>query len=203
MWKQENKMLAVKFYVRFGEKGKLMSRVGNAPVLLTKGVDVQINSHNEVSIKSGQNLLKIQVNPVIKVKVHDGKVLLTRKNDEPQTKAWHGLYRALISNAVVGVSSGWERKLVFKGVGYKAQVSGTNLEMNLGYSHPIKMVIPTGLTVKTEKSSIIVQGADRAKVSQFAAQIRSLRKPEPYLGKGVRYSDEKIRRKAGKSGGDK
>ena len=203
MWKQENKMLVVKFYVRFGEKGKLMSRVGNAPVLLTKGVDVQINSHNEVSIKSGQNLLKIQVNPVIKVKVHDGKVLLTRKNDEPQTKAWHGLYRALISNAVVGVSSGWERKLVFKGVGYKAQVSGTNLEMNLGYSHPIKMVIPTGLTVKTEKSSIVVQGADRAKVSQFAAQIRSLRKPEPYLGKGVRYSDEKIRRKAGKSGGDK
>ena len=133
----------------------------------------------------------------------DGKIILTRKNNEPQTRAWHGLYRALICNAVVGVSSGWSKTLIYKGVGYKAHVAGQNLEMNLGFSHPIKMAIPQGITVKTGKNEITISGADRAQVGQFCAQIRSLRKPEPYLGKGIRYSDEVIRRKAGKSGGDK
>ena len=180
-----------------------MSRIGKLPVEIVQGVEVAVSSSNEVSVKSGQNLLKIPVNPVINVQVKDGSVVLTRKNDEPKVRAWHGLYRALIQNAVTGVSKGWTKTLIFKGVGYKANVVGKNLEMNLGYSHPVKMEIPQGLTVKVEKTSIIVSGADRAQVGQFSAQIRSWREPEPYLGKGIRYSDEVIRRKAGKSGGDK
>ncbi len=180
-----------------------MSRIGKLPIEITQGVEVTVNPGNEVSVKSGQNLLKIPVNPVINVQVKDGSVVLTRKNNEPKVRAWHGLYRALIQNAVTGVSKGWTKTLIFKGVGYKANVAGKNLEMNLGYSHPVKMEIPQGLTVKVEKTNIIVSGADRAQVGQFSAQIRSWREPEPYLGKGIRYSDEVIRRKAGKSGGEK
>ena len=180
-----------------------MSRIGKLPVEITQGVEVTISPDNEVSVKSAQKLLKIQVNPIINVQVKDGSVVLTRKNDEPKSRAWHGLYRALIQNAVTGVSKGWTKTLIFKGVGYKASVSGKHLDMNLGYSHPIKMEIPEDLTVNVEKTSIMISGADRAHVGQFSAQIRSLRKPEPYLGKGIRYSDEVIRRKAGKSGGEK
>ena len=180
-----------------------MSRIGKLPVQIIKGVEVSISPDNEVSVKSAQKVLKIPVNPVINVQVKDNVLVLTRKNDEPKTRAWHGLYRALIQNAVTGVSQGWSKTLVLKGVGYKANVSGKTLEMNLGYSHPVKMQVPEGLTVKVEKMNITVSGADRAQVGQFSAQIRSWREPEPYLGKGIRYSDEIIRRKAGKSGGEK
>ena len=157
----------------------------------------------EVCVKSAGRLLKIPVNPVIDVRVENGSVVLTRKNDEAQTRAFHGLYRALIQNAVTGVSVGWTKTLVFKGVGYKVSVSGKVLDVHFGYSHPVKMEIPEGLSVKVEKANIIVSGADRGQVGQFSAQIRSLREPEPYLGKGVRYSDEVIRRKAGKSSSEK
>lgn len=180
-----------------------MSRIGKLPVKITQGVEVIVSVANEVCVKSGQKTLKIPVNPVINVQVKDGFVVLTRKNNEPKTRAWHGLYRALIQNAVTGVSKGWSKTLVLKGVGYKANVSGKTLEMSLGYSHPVKMDIPEGLAVKTEKLNVVVSGADRAQVGQFSAQIRSWREPEPYLGKGIRYSDEVIRRKAGKSGGEK
>jgi len=180
-----------------------MSRIGKLPIEISKGVDVNISPDNEVSVKSGAKKLNVQVNSVINVQVKDGSVILTRKNDEPKSRAFHGLYRALIQNAVTGVSKGWTKTLIFKGVGYKAQVSGNVLEMHLGYSHPIKMNIPKDLEVKVEKTSVIVSGVDRALVGQFSAQIRSLREPEPYLGKGVRYSDEVIRRKQGKSGSDK
>ncbi len=180
-----------------------MSRIGKLPVKITQGVEVTINTGNEVCVKSGQKILKIPVNPVINVQVKDGSVVLTRKNNEPKTRAWHGLYRSLIQNAVTGVSKGWSKTLILKGVGYKANVSGKTLEMSLGYSHPVKMEIPEGLTVKAEKLNVVVSGADRAQVGQFSAQIRSWREPEPYLGKGIRYSDEVIRRKAGKSGGEK
>ena len=180
-----------------------MSRIGKLPVEIVQGVEVTVSPDNEVHVKSGQSFLKIPVNPVINVQVKDGSVVLTRQNDTPKVRAYHGLYRALIQNAVTGVSKGWTKTLIFKGVGYKANVAGKYLEMNLGYSHPIKMEIPKDLTVKVEKMSIIVSGSDRAQVGQFSAQIRSWRKPEPYLGKGIRYSDEVIRRKAGKSGGEK
>ena len=194
-------MLVEKCFARYGEK--IMSRVGKLPVKITEGVKVTIDPNNEVLVAGAKKLLKIPVNPVINVQVREGHIVLTRKNESHQSRAYHGLYRALIQNAVTGVSTGWAKTLVFKGVGYKAQVSGKTLDMNLGYSHPIKMAIPEGLTVKVEKTNITVSGADRAQVGQFSAQIRSLRPPEPYLGKGIRYSDEHIRKKAGKSGGEK
>ncbi len=180
-----------------------MSRIGKLPIELKKGVEVNVQQNNEVIVKCDGKVLKVLVKPVINIQVKDGKIVLTRRNDEPQTRAWHGLYRALIYNAVVGVSSGWSKTLIYKGVGYKMNVAGQNLEMNLGFSHPVKKVIPQGITVKTGKNELTISGADRAQVGQFCAQIRSLREPEPYLGKGIRYSDEIIRRKAGKSGGEK
>ncbi len=180
-----------------------MSRIGKLPVKIAQGMEVNVSPENEVRVHLAGKFLKIPVQPVIQVQVKEGQVLLTRKNEEPKTKAFHGLYRALIQNAVQGLSKGWTRTLIFKGVGYKAEVRGKTLGMNLGYSHPIKMAIPEGLTVKVEKNNITVSGADRAQVGQFSAQVRSLREPEPYLGKGIRYSDERIRRKAGKSGGEK
>ena len=130
----------------------IMSRIGRLPVTITEGVQVQVGTHNEVQVSSKKGVLKIPVQSVISVKVGDGKVVLTRANDEPQTRAWHGLYRVLIRNAVVGVSTGWSKTLIMKGVGYKAQVKGDLLELNLGYSHPIKITIPKGLTVKVEKN---------------------------------------------------
>ncbi len=181
----------------------IMSRIGKLPVPITEGVQVQVNTHNEVQVSSKNGVLKIPVQPVISVAVKDGQVVLTRANNEPQTRAWHGLYRVLIRNAVVGVSSGWSKTLVMKGVGYKAQVKGDLLELSLGYSHPIKMTIPQGLSVKVAKTNITVSGADRALVGEFCAKVRKFREPEPYLGKGIRYIDEVIRRKAGKSGGEK
>lgn len=180
-----------------------MSRIGKLPIEIIKGVDISISSDNEIAVKCAKNVLKVSVKPVINVKVKDGYIILTRKNDEPKVRALHGLYRALIQNAVTGVTKGWTKTLILKGVGYKAQVEGNLLKMNLGFSHPVHKEIPQKLTVKAEKTTLIISGSDRAEVGQFSAQIRSLRKPEPYLGKGIRYSDEVIRRKAGKSGGDK
>ena len=180
-----------------------MSRIGKLPVEIAKDVNVTIQTDNKVVLKKGGQTLQVSVKPVINVEIKEGKVILTRKNNAPQTRAWHGLYRALIYNAATGLSTGWTKTLIYKGVGYKTKVSGRQLEMNLGFSHPVNLIIPEGVEVKTEKNSLVVSGADRAVVGQFCAQIRSLRKPEPYLGKGIRYSDEKIRKKAGKSGGEK
>ena len=180
-----------------------MSRIGKLPVAISQGMEVQVSPENEVHIQSAGKFLKIPVQPVIQVQVKEGQVILTRKEETNQAKAFHGLFRALIQNAVTGLSKGWKKTLIFKGVGYKAQVVGKVLDLNLGYSHPIKKEIPEGLQVTVDKTSITVSGADRAQVGQFSAQIRSLREPEPYLGKGIRYSDEVIRRKAGKSGGEK
>jgi len=189
--------------VRIEKEDYVMSRIGKMPIELRAGVEVDIQADNEVLVKSGGNTLKVAVSPVIDVRLEDGKIVLTRKNNEPQTRAWHGLYRALLYNAVIGLSSGWSKTLMYKGVGYKAQVSGQNLELSLGFSHPVKILIPKDIEVKTGKNNLTVSGADKAQVGQFCAQIRSLRKPEPYLGKGIRYSDEIIRGKAGKSGGEK
>ena len=180
-----------------------MSRIGKLPIILAAGVKVEVGAGGEVCVSAGHRVLKILVQPVIDVLVADGKVILTRKNNEPQTRAWHGLYRKLIDNAVVGLSSGWKKTLIMKGVGYKASVSGRCLELHLGYSSPVKMKIPEDLEVQVKKNNLIISGIDRAAVGQFCAQVREWRKPEPYLGKGIRYSDEVIRRKAGKSGGEK
>jgi large subunit ribosomal protein L6 len=177
-----------------------MSRVGRAPVFVDKSVQVSVNPKNEVTVKGAKHSLTIPMRPEIKAKVEDGKVVLTTVNNEPRTRGFHGLYRALIQNAVTGVTKGWTRELELNGVGYRAAVSGKKLELTLGYSHPVVYMIPQGIEITVDKQTkIIVTGPNRETVGQVAAKIRSFRPPEPYLGKGVKYADEKIRRKAGKS----
>lgn len=178
-----------------------MSRVGKAPVFIADKVQVAVNG-DEVTIKGGKHTQVVKMQPVIEAKVEDGKVVLTRKNDEPQTRAYHGLYRALVQNAVTGVSTGWTKELELNGVGYRAAVKGRVLELNLGYSHPINFDIPADIGITVDKQTkVIVNGPSRELVGQVAAKIRGFRPPEPYLGKGVKYSDEYIKRKAGKSAG--
>lgn len=178
-----------------------MSRIGRNPVFFDDKVNVTVNN-NEVVVKGPKHTQKVTLQPVIKAKVEDGKVVITRENDEPQTRAFHGLYRALVQNAVTGVSTGWTKELELNGVGYRASVSGKILELNLGYSHPIKFDIPTDIEIKVNKQTkVIVAGPSREQVGQVAAKIRGFREPEPYLGKGVKYADEHIRRKVGKSAG--
>lgn len=177
-----------------------MSRVGRAPVFFDKAVQVTVNAANEVVVKGAKHTLTVRMRPEIKGKVEDGKVILTRTNELTTSRAYHGLYRALIQNAVTGVSKGWTRDLELNGVGYRAAVSGKKLELTLGYSHPISFAIPQGIEITVEKQTkITVTGPNREQVGQVAAKIRGFRPPEPYLGKGIKYADEQIRRKAGKS----
>ena len=181
-----------------------MSRIGKMPVPLREGVQAKISPKNEVLLEKSGKSLNIAVNRDIEVLIEKEQLILKRKNDEKKTKAFHGLYRALLNNAVLGLTQGWSKTLMFHGVGYKAQVSGRKLELNLGYSHPISVNIPEGVEMKVEKNTKLhISGFDRQKVGQVSAQIRSLRLPEPYLGKGIKYSDEVIRKKAGKSGAEK
>ncbi|MCB0406782.1 MAG: 50S ribosomal protein L6 [Bdellovibrionales bacterium] len=177
-----------------------MSRIGRAPIVVPDKVEVKIAADNIVTVKGGNKQLSVEMLPSINAKLEDGQVVLTRKDDEPKTRAFHGLYRALIQNAVTGVSQGWSKSLELNGVGYRANVAGKTLELTLGFSHPIKFPIPEGIEIKVEKqTSLTISGANKEQVGQVAAKIRSFRPPEPYLGKGVKYSDEYIRRKAGKS----
>ena len=177
-----------------------MSRVGRAPVYLKDNVEVEIKADNTVIVKGAKDTLEVPMRPEIQAKVEDGRVVFTRSNDEPATRSFHGLYRALVQNAVTGLSTGWTRQLELNGVGYRAQVKGKTLELNLGYSHPIEFPIPEGIEVKVDKqTTVVVSGPSREKVGQVAAKIRGLRPPEPFLGKGIRYSDETIQRKSGKS----
>ena len=181
-----------------------MSRIGKKPIILESGLQCQISENNEVSLKKDSQTLSVLVHPSIEVVNKDSQIVLTRKNDHYKTKAFHGLYRALIQNAVHGLTKGWSKSLKFSGVGYKVTVSGKKLEMNFGYSHPIHFDIPEGIEISVDKKSQIhVKGASRQQVGQMAAQIREVRPPEPYLGKGVRYVDEVIVKKAGKSGAEK
>ena len=182
-----------------------MSRIGKLPVALTGGVSAELLPGNTgVSLKKGNQSLTIQIHPDISVEISSSQVVLKRKNEEKRTKAFHGLHRALIQNAAVGLNKGWSKSLRLNGVGYKAVVSGKRLEMNLGYSHPIFFDIPQDIDIKVnQQTELNISGADRQKVGQWAAKIRNLRPPEPYLGKGVRYKDEVIKKKSGKSGAEK
>lgn len=178
-----------------------MSRIGRATIYVDDSVKVTING-NMVNVKGAKHSMDIEMQPTIKATFADGQVNLTRENDEPKNRAYHGLYRALIQNAVTGVSKGWSKTLILNGVGYRASVSGKKLTMLLGYSHPIEFDIPEGIEIKVEKNTTVnISGYDKGVVGQVAAKLRSFRPPEPYLGKGIRYSDEVIRRKAGKSAG--
>lgn len=181
-----------------------MSRIGKQPVPLLKNVDFSIGADNVVTIKGDKGSSSLRIHPDIKVETKDSEILVTRPSDSKQHKSLHGLYRSLINNMVEGVTNGYKKQLEIIGVGYRATYTNGVLELNLGYSHPIYFVPPDGIEIeidtKTKKTAIInISGIDKELVGQVAAKIRSMRKPEPYKGKGVRYLDEKIRRKAGKS----
>jgi large subunit ribosomal protein L6 len=177
-----------------------MSRVGRSPVFFDKAVQVTVTPANEVVVKGAKHSMTVRMRPEIKAKIEDGKIILTKTNEETQTGAYHGLYRALVQNAVTGVSKGWSRELELNGVGYRATVTGKKLELTLGFSHPVVFMIPQGIEIAVEKQTkIVITGPNREQVGQVAAKVRSFRPPEPYLGKGIKYSDETIRRKAGKS----
>lgn len=178
-----------------------MSRVGKVPVFFdAKAVQVSVSADNEVTVKGAKKTEKVRVRPEIKIEVKDGEIVVTRNDDSRAARSFHGLSRALLQNAVTGVSKGFTRELDLVGVGYRAAVKGKVLDLNLGYSHSILFDIPEGIEVKVDKQTkVIINGSNRELVGQVAAKIRDLRPPEPYLGKGVKYSDEHIRRKAGKS----
>jgi large subunit ribosomal protein L6 len=179
-----------------------MSRVGRSPIYFDDKVQVSVTPGNEVVVKGAKTTLKIPVQSDVVVGIEGKKIVLTRKAETKEVCSLHGMYRALIQNAVTGVGKGFSRNLELHGVGYRANVAGKKLELSLGFSHPVVFDIPEGIEIKVEKqTNIAISGADKGLVGQVAAKIRSFRPPEPYLGKGVRYSDERIRRKAGKSAG--
>jgi large subunit ribosomal protein L6 len=179
-----------------------MSRIGKAPVIFDEKTQVTVSPKNEVLVKGAKHSLNIMLRPEISAKVEGKKLTLVRNTESKQARSLHGMYRAILQNAVTGVSKGFTRNLELHGVGYRANVSGKKLELSLGFSHPIAFDIPDGIEIKVEKqTTIIISGASRELVGQVAAKVRSFRPPEPYLGKGVRYTGENIRRKAGKSAG--
>lgn len=176
-----------------------MSRVGKQPISLPSGVTITVDDEF-VSVNGPKGELRQFTMPSVNVKVEDEQILVTRDNDEAPTRAKHGLMRALISNMVTGVSQGYDRKLEINGVGYRVQPQGTDLKLNLGFSHDVIYKVPQGVSVAIEQNIITVSGISKQQVGQVAAEIRALKKPEPYKGKGIKYSDERILRKTGKSG---
>lgn len=178
-----------------------MSRIGKYPVNFDDKVSVTV-AQSVVTIKGAKSSLKYDLDSRITAKVDGKSVLLTRVDDSKESKSLHGLYKVLIQNAVSGLTTGFSKVLELHGVGYRANVQGKKLELSLGFSHPIFFDIPEGIEIKVDKQiTITVAGADKALVGQVSAKIRGFRPPEPYLGKGVRYAGEHIRRKAGKSAG--
>ena len=178
-----------------------MSRIGRMPIAIPAGVTVDIAENNKVTVKGPKGTLERVVLPEMGVKVEDGNITVPRPNDSKKMKALHGLTRSLLNNMVIGVTEGYSKKLEIKGVGYRAQKQGNKLILSLGYSHPVEMIDPEGVTTTLpDANTIIVSGIDKEKVGQYAAEIRDKRRPEPYKGKGIKYSDEVIRLKAGKTG---
>jgi large subunit ribosomal protein L6 len=176
-----------------------MSRIGRQPVVLPAGVKVAIQD-GRISVEGPKGKLDRQIPPLVSVEVKDGQVLVSRPNDEGKTRSLHGLTRSLINNMVLGVTKGYSRGLHIEGVGYRAAVAGKKLTLSLGYSHAVEFPIPDGITIAVEnQTELMITGTDKESVGQVAANIRFLRKPEPYRGKGIRYTDEVIRRKAGKT----
>ncbi|MDZ4677000.1 MAG: 50S ribosomal protein L6 [Oligoflexia bacterium] len=177
-----------------------MSRIGKMPVNFGKEVQINIGAGNTVTVKGAKTSLSYKLNPAITAKVEGGLLTLARANESKKVRALHGLYRALLNNAVTGVTQGFTKILDINGVGYKANVAGKKLQLNLGFTHDIDFDIPTGIEIKVEKNTrVIVSGADRNLVGLVAAKIRGFKEPEPYQGKGIKYDTETIRRKAGKS----
>ena len=177
-----------------------MSRIGRLPVAIPAGVTVDIKEGNDVTVKGPKGTLNRVLPAQMDIKVEDNHVVVTRPNDLKQMKSLHGLTRTLIQNMVVGVNEGYSKVLEVNGVGYRAAKQGRKLVLNLGYSHPVEMTDPEGLESKVDGNKITVVGIDKEKVGQYAAEIREKRRPEPYKGKGIKYADEVIRRKVGKTG---
>jgi len=176
-----------------------MSRIGKIPVKVPQGVKVSF-ANNLMTVEGPKGKLTQSYHPIITFEDKGSEIVVGRPNEEKQTKSFHGLYRNLLNNMVTGVSTGFSRTLLITGVGYKAEVKGNILILSLGYSSDIYIGIPEGITVTTEASKVVVSGIDKQRVGELASQIRKLRPPEPYKGKGIRYDNEKIRRKVGKSG---
>ena len=178
-----------------------MSRIGRMPIAIPAGVTVEIAENNNVTVKGPKGTLARALAPEMEIKIEDGHVVVTRPNDLKKMKSLHGLTRTLIHNMVVGVTEGYTKKLEVNGVGYRAQKQGKTLVLSLGYSHPVEMTDPEGVTTTLEGQNIIIVSCiDKEKVGQYAAEIRDKRRPEPYKGKGIKYADEVIRRKVGKTG---
>ncbi len=177
-----------------------MSRIGSSPISLPSGVEVKVNG-DAVVVKGPKGSLTQEINSAITVAVDDGTLTVSRDNDQRESRALHGLTRALINNMVIGVTEGYSKELTAVGVGYRASLKGNTLELLVGFSHPVNIEAPDGITLEVpEPTKIIVSGIDKQKVGQVAANIRAVRPPEPYKGKGIRYVDEYVRRKAGKAG---
>ena len=177
-----------------------MSRIGRHPVAVPAGVEVKIAENKVVTVKGPKGTLEKALPTEMSIKLEDGQVVVTRPNDLKKMKSLHGLTRTLIQNMVIGVSQGYEKALEVNGVGYRAQKQGKKLVLSLGYSHPVEMEDPEGLESTVDGNKIVVKGIDKEKVGQYAAEIRDKRRPEPYKGKGIKYADEVIRRKVGKTG---
>ena len=177
-----------------------MSRIGRMPVAIPAGVTVEVAAGNEVTVKGSKGTLVRVLPQEMEIKVEDGHVVVSRPNDLKKMKSLHGLTRTLIHNMVIGVSEGYTKTLEVNGVGYRAAKAGKKLTLTLGYSHPVEMEDPEGIETKVDGNKIIVSGISKEKVGQYAAEIREKRKPEPYKGKGIKYDDEVIRRKVGKTG---
>ena len=178
-----------------------MSRIGRMPIAIPAGVTVTIAENNKVTVKGPKGTLERVLPAEMSIKEEDGQIIVSRPSDLKKMKSLHGLTRTLINNMIVGVTAGYEKKLEINGVGYRAQKQGKKLVLSLGYSHPVEMGDPEGLESTMEgQNVIIVKGIDKEKVGQYAAEIRDKRRPEPYKGKGIKYADEVIRRKVGKTG---
>ena len=178
-----------------------MSRIGRKPIVVPAGVEITVDDNNLVTVKGPKGELQEQISKLIKVEANAAEITLTREADSREERSQHGLARTLVNNMVVGVTAGYEKKLQLVGVGYKTEKKGDTLVVNLGFSHPVELKDPEGITTETPSATeIIVKGINKALVGNYAANIRAYRKPEPYKGKGVKYVDEVIRRKEGKTG---
>ena len=177
-----------------------MSRIGKLPITIPAGVTITVSDDNTVTVKGPKGQLSEKISPRIKVSMDAGILKVERPTDEKEDRSLHGLSRTLINNMVVGTTKGFEKKLEINGVGFRLNGGGRNIEMALGFSHPVKYEAPEGIDLKVDKMTITVVGIDKQKVGQVAAEIRSLKKPEPYKGKGIKYADEVIIRKGGEAG---
>ena len=177
-----------------------MSRIGRMPIAIPAGVTVDIAENNKVTVKGPKGEQSRELPSEMEIRVEDGHIVVSRPNDLKKMKSLHGLTRSLLNNMVIGVTNGFEKSLEVNGVGYRASKSGKKLTLNLGYSHPVEMTDPEGLESVVDGNKITIKGIDKEKVGQYAAEIRDKRRPEPYKGKGIKYVDEVIRRKVGKTG---